>query len=59
MHNHKSNRKVREACTILDLVVEFRPCPGGTSGFSDSMATLTLGRRELPFMVDNNPSMYK
>ena len=44
---------------MLDLTVEFRPCPGGTFGFSDSMSTLTLGRREVPFMIDNNPSMYK
>jgi len=21
-------RKVREACTVLDLIVEYRPCPG-------------------------------
>jgi hypothetical protein len=44
---------------MLDLTVEFRPCPGGTFGFSDSMSTLTQGRREVPFMIDNNPSMYK
>mmetsp|Transcript_453 Transcript_453/g.657 ORF Transcript_453/g.657 Transcript_453/m.657 type:complete len:371 (+) Transcript_453:509-1621(+) len=52
-------KRVREACSMLDLTVEYRPCPGATSGFSDSMATLTLGRREVPFMVDNNPSMYR
>jgi hypothetical protein len=29
-------KKVREACTMLDLTVEYRPCPG-RAGFSDSM----------------------
>jgi hypothetical protein len=57
--NANDCKKVREACTILDLVVEYRPCPGASSGWSDFMWTLTQGRRTLPFMVDNNPSMYK
>jgi len=52
-------KKVREACTMLDLTVEFRPCPGGTSGFSDIMNSATKGKRAVPFMQDNNPSMYK
>jgi len=51
-------RKVREACTILDLPVEFRPCPGAVSGFSDTMVLMN-GQRQVPFMIDNNPSMYK
>eukprot|EP01031_Cornospumella_fuschlensis_P037158 gene37158-45100_t len=52
-------KKVREACTILDIPVEVRPCPGGRYGFSDLMTTLTSGRRDIPFLVDSNPSMYK
>lgn len=53
-------RRVREACSILDLNVEFRPCPGGTRGFSDQQATLTLGgKRQVPFMIDLNPKMIR
>jgi len=52
-------RKVREACTMLDLVVEYRPCPGGIAGHSDQQAILTQGRREIPFMIDNNPNIYR
>ncbi|KAJ1390233.1 hypothetical protein B484DRAFT_459599 [Ochromonadaceae sp. CCMP2298] len=52
-------RLVREACTTLDLTVEFRPCPGTTDGYADQMSTITLGKREVPFMVDDNPSMYR
>lgn len=53
-------RRVREACSILDLNVEFRPCPGGTRGFSDQQATLTLGgKREVPYMIDMNPKMIR
>lgn len=52
-------KKVREACALLDLSVEFRPCPGAISGFSDLLVSATKGRREVPFMVDPNPSMYK
>lgn len=52
-------RRVREALSMLDLPVEFRPCPGSRYGFSDQMATVSLGRREVPFMIDENPSMYR
>ena len=52
-------KKVREACSMLDLIVEYRPCPGARSGFSDLMATVTLGKRNVPYLVDSNPSMYK
>lgn len=54
------SRKVREACTMLDLTVEFRPCPGKIYGFNDQLSFLTKGaRREIPYLVDNNPSMVK
>lgn len=53
-------KRVREACSILDLNVEFRPCPGGTNGFSDQQATITIGgKREVPFMIDLNPKMIR
>ena len=55
----KDCQRVREACSMLDLTVDFRPCPGGTSGWSDTQSTATLGQRSVPFMVDNNPSMIK
>jgi glutathione S-transferase len=44
-------RKVRDACAVLDLTVDFRPCPGARAGFSDELFELT-GRRTVPFMVD-------
>jgi hypothetical protein len=51
-------KKVREAIALLDLIVEFRPCPGGVTGFADLLSTASKGRREVPFMQDTN-SMYK
>ena len=32
---------------------------GALYGFSDQMSVLTLGERKVPFMIDNNPSMYR
>ena len=53
-------KRVREACSILDVSMVIRPCPGATSGWSDVQSTLTLGGlRTVPFMIDNNPSMIK
>eukprot|EP01040_Poterioochromonas_malhamensis_P001093 gene1093-1160_t len=45
-------RKVREACTMLDLSVEYRPCPGARTGWSDHMTQFTNGKRTVPFMID-------
>lgn len=47
-----SSRKVREACSYLDLIVEIRPSPGGRYGWSDDQARITNGERVLPFMID-------
>lgn len=47
-------RKVREACAMLDLTIEYRPCPGARAGFSDEMAKRTGGRRTVPYLVDDN-----
>eukprot|EP01038_Epipyxis_sp_PR26KG_P004833 gene4833-6773_t len=52
-------KKVREACSMLDLTIEYRPCPGALYGYSDLQATITFGNREVPFMVDINPKMYR
>lgn len=56
--SNKDCGAVRKVASQLDLVVEYRPCPGGRAGYSDVMATIAQGKRELPFLVDNNP-MYK
>merc|ERR1711871_45134 len=50
-------RAVREAMTALDLIVEIRPCPG-LKGWSDTLATATIGKRTTPYLVDNN-GMFK
>ena len=47
-------RKVRDACAVLDLSVELRPCPGARFGWSDYQAELTGGKRTVPYMVDPN-----
>lgn len=52
-------RKVREACALLDLTVEYRPCPGARAGFSDEMAKRTGGRRTVPYLVDDNNKQMK
>ena len=49
-----ASRKVREACSYLDLVIEVRPSPGGRYGWSDDQARITGGERVLPFMVDSS-----
>ncbi len=50
-------KKVRQTCSALDLVVEYRPCPGGRYGFSDQLSTRTLGSRTVPFLVDPGNSI--
>jgi glutaredoxin len=52
-------RKVREACAMLDLTVEYRPCPGARAGFSNEMAKRTGGRRTVPYLVDDNNKSLK
>lgn len=49
-------RKVREACSMLDLTVEYRPCPGARTGWSNSLASVADGRRTVPFMIDKGSS---
>lgn len=47
-------KRVRETINILDLTVEYRPCPGARGGtFSADMLERT-GRQTLPFMIDTN-----
>lgn len=42
---------MRETINLLDLAVEYRPCPGARAGFSDELYALT-GRRTVPFLLD-------
>lgn len=44
---------------MLDLTVEYRPCPNARYGFSDELSTRTLGTRTVPFLVDPSNSMGK
>jgi len=52
-------RKVREACVMLDLTVEYRPSPGARSGWSDNMALKTKGKRTVPYMEDSGIKMFE
>lgn len=52
----KPSKCVRQACQLLDLIVEHRPCPGGRYGFSDNLQTKSQGSRTTPYLIDpNNP----
>jgi glutathione S-transferase len=46
-------KRVREMVNLLDLTVEYRPCPGARAGFSDELFKKT-GKRTVPFLVDPN-----
>lgn len=46
-------KRVRETINLLDLTVEYRPCPGARAGFSDELFQQT-GRRTVPYLVDPN-----
>ena len=56
---YDNSKRVREALSMLDLVVEYRPCPNARYGFSDELSTRTLGSRTIPFLVDPGNSMGK
>lgn len=53
-------KRVRETINLLDLAVEYRPCPGARQGFSDELYELT-GRRTVPFLLDTrtNAQMFE
>jgi glutathione S-transferase len=47
-------RRVREIVNLLDLTVEYRPCPGARQGsFSNELFQRT-GRRTVPYLYDEN-----
>ncbi|KAH8077597.1 glutathione S-transferase [Aureococcus anophagefferens] len=47
-------RKVREACCLFDLEVEYRPVPGARGGAFARELLETSGRMTVPYMVDPN-----
>jgi len=50
-------KRVRETINVLDLTVEYRPCPGARQGaFSDELFEKT-GRRTVPFLMDPNTGL--
>jgi glutathione S-transferase len=49
-------KRVREMINLLDLTVEYRPCPGARAGFSDELFRKT-GRRTIPYLVDPNTNV--
>ena len=48
-------KNVREACSVLDLDVLFKPCPRGSDAFRAEAEA--LGAVTFPFMVDPNAGM--
>jgi glutathione S-transferase len=47
-------KRVREMINLLDLTVEYRPCPGARQGtFSEELYQRT-GRRTVPYLIDPN-----
>lgn len=47
-------KRVRETINLLDLTVEYRPCPGARQGqFSEELFQKT-GRRTVPYLFDPN-----
>ncbi|KAI2508034.1 glutathione S-transferase [Fragilaria crotonensis] len=46
-------KRVRETINLLDLTVEYRPCPGARAGFADELFDRS-GRRTVPYLVDPN-----
>lgn len=48
-------KKVREACSVLDLDVLFKPCPQGSEAFRAE--SRELGAKTYPFMVDPNANV--
>ncbi|KAG7345588.1 iron hydrogenase [Nitzschia inconspicua] len=50
-------KRVRETINLLDLTVEYRPCPGARQGkFSEELFQKT-GRRTVPYLFDPNTNV--
>jgi len=51
-------KRVREMINLLDLTVEYRPCPGARQGaFSQELGDRTGGKRTVPYLIDPNTEM--
>ena len=44
-------RKVREAALLLDVPMQYRPCPGARAGFAAELKEKT-GRMTVPFLIE-------
>ena len=50
-------KRVRETINLLDITVEYRPCPGARQGgFSQQLKERT-GRQTVPYLIDPNTGM--
>jgi glutaredoxin len=47
-------KQVREMINLLDLTVEYRPCPGARAGKFSQELFAQMGRRTVPYLVDPN-----
>lgn len=50
-------RKVREACSLLDLTVVYRPLQQGGRGWGDDLP-MTAGMKATPYMIDGDVKMH-
>ena len=49
--------RVRECINLLDLSVEYRPCPGARQGAFSQQLLKKTGRQTVPYLVDPNTGM--
>lgn len=47
-------KRVRETINLLDLTVEYRPCPGARQGQFSNQLEVQTGRRTVPYLFDPN-----
>lgn len=47
-------KRVRETINLLDLTVEYRPCPGARQGQFSNQLQAETGRRTVPYLFDPN-----
>ena len=47
-------KRVREMINLLDLNVEYRPCPGARQGYFSQELYERTGRRTVPYLIDEN-----
>lgn len=47
-------KRVRETINLLDLTVEYRPCPGARQSFFSQELKERTGRQTVPYLIDPN-----